>query len=213
MLPVVLSWPLRPAPPRCAASARSCPLAAWMVMEAHNDSFFTTGITYQADDQKTPTTVKGAGVDVSTLNMIGLSGSMDWGVHAYNSTGSNGIDPRNGASSAHSAMPPPPTSSTRATPRRRTGSPASLTSRSDVDEIWVRVKAGHAAKPTARQLAMSDPEINQERVLGLARVRTEGGRRGATRRGCSGCPRCQWWGRRRPGVGRLADLHRSVHGR
>ncbi len=72
------------------------PLAAWMVMEAYNDSFFTTGVTYQADNQKTPTTVKGAGVDVSTLNMIGLSGTMDWGVHAYDPTGNNGIDPRNG---------------------------------------------------------------------------------------------------------------------
>ncbi len=72
------------------------PLAAWMVMEAYNDSFFTTGVTYQADNQPTPTTVKGAGVDVSVLNMIGLSGTMDWGVHAYNPTGSNGIDPRNG---------------------------------------------------------------------------------------------------------------------
>ncbi len=72
------------------------PLAAWMVMEAYNDSFFSTGVTYQADNQKTPTTVKGAGVDVSTLNMIGLSGTMDWGVHAYDPTGKNGIDPRNG---------------------------------------------------------------------------------------------------------------------
>ncbi len=72
------------------------PLAAWMVMEAYNDSFYTTGVTYQADNQKTPTTVKGAGVDVSTLNMIGLSGQMDWGVHAYDPTGNNGIDPRNG---------------------------------------------------------------------------------------------------------------------
>ncbi len=72
------------------------PLASWMVMEAYNDSFFSTGVTYQADNQKTPTTVKGAGVDVSTLNMIGLSGTMDWGVHAYDPTGNNGIDPRNG---------------------------------------------------------------------------------------------------------------------
>lgn len=72
------------------------PLAAWMVMEAYNDSFFTTGVTYQADNQTTPTTIKGAGVDVSTLNMIGLSGTMDWGVHAYDPTGRNGIDPRNG---------------------------------------------------------------------------------------------------------------------
>lgn len=66
------------------------------VLEAYNDSFYTTGVTYQADNQPTPTTVLGAGVDVSTLNIIGLGGTMDWGVHAYDPTGSNGIDPRNG---------------------------------------------------------------------------------------------------------------------
>ena len=38
-----------------------------LVMEAYNDSFYTTGVTYQADNQPTPTTVKGAGVDVSVL--------------------------------------------------------------------------------------------------------------------------------------------------
>ena len=68
----------------------------WTVMEAYSDSFYTTGITYQADNQPTPTTVKGAGVDVSTLNIIGLGGTMDWGVHAYDPTGTNGVDPRNG---------------------------------------------------------------------------------------------------------------------
>ena len=65
-------------------------------MEAYNDSFYTTGVTYQADNQPTPTTVKGAGVDVSVLSIIGLSGRMDWGVHAYDPTGANGVDPRNG---------------------------------------------------------------------------------------------------------------------
>ena len=72
------------------------PLGAWLVMENYNDSFYTTGVTYQADNQPTPTTVKGAGVDVSVLNIIGLSGRMDWGVHAYDATGQNGVDPRNG---------------------------------------------------------------------------------------------------------------------
>ena len=71
------------------------PLSEWNVMEAYNDSFYTTGVTYQADNQPTPTTVKGAGVDVSVLPIIGLGGRMDWGVHAYTPAG-NGIDPRNG---------------------------------------------------------------------------------------------------------------------
>ncbi|MCI4657992.1 SdrD B-like domain-containing protein [Cryobacterium zhongshanensis] len=72
------------------------PLSEWTVMENFNNSFYTTGVTYQADNQPTPTTVKGAGVDVSVLSIIGLGGTMDWGVHSYDSTGANGIDPRNG---------------------------------------------------------------------------------------------------------------------
>ncbi len=72
------------------------PIGEWTVMEAYADNFYTTGVTYQADNQPTPTTVKGAGVDVSVLPIIGLSGQMDWGVHAYDPTGSNGVDPRNG---------------------------------------------------------------------------------------------------------------------
>ncbi|MCW2761582.1 MAG: pectin esterase [Marmoricola sp.] len=72
------------------------PLASWTVLEAYDDRWHTTGVTYQADNQPTPTTVKGAGVDISTLNTIGLSGTIDWGVRPYNASGQNGIDPRNG---------------------------------------------------------------------------------------------------------------------
>jgi hypothetical protein len=35
-------------------------------------------------------------VDVALMPIIGLSGRIDWGVHAYDPTGSNGVDPRNG---------------------------------------------------------------------------------------------------------------------
>jgi uncharacterized repeat protein (TIGR01451 family) len=83
------------------------PMTQWLVMEAYNDRYYTTGATYQADNQPTPTTIPierdatgkfvGGGVDVSTLPIIGLSGKMDWGVHAYDAAGAtNGIDPRNG---------------------------------------------------------------------------------------------------------------------
>ena len=72
------------------------PMTQWLVMEAYSDLYYTTGITYQADNQPAPTTVLGAGVDVSTLPIIGLSGRMDWGVHAYDARGTNGIDPQNG---------------------------------------------------------------------------------------------------------------------
>lgn len=73
------------------------PIGEWVVLEAYNDSFYTTGVTYQADNQPTPTTVKGAGVDLSVMPIIGLSGTVDWGVHAYDRNGtSGGVDPRNG---------------------------------------------------------------------------------------------------------------------
>ena len=61
-------------------------MTQWLVMEAYNDLYYTTGVTYQADNQPTPTTVLGAGVDVSVLPIIGLGGRMDWGVHAYDPT-------------------------------------------------------------------------------------------------------------------------------
>jgi SdrD B-like protein len=72
------------------------PLTQWIVMEAYNDLYYTTGVTWQADNQPEPTTVLGAGVDVSVLPIIGLAGRMDWGVHAYDATGTNGVDPQNG---------------------------------------------------------------------------------------------------------------------
>jgi hypothetical protein len=73
------------------------PLTEWVVLEAYNDLYYTTGITYQADNQPEPTTVLGAGVDLNFLPIIGLSGSVDWGVHSYAPTGGTpGIDPDNG---------------------------------------------------------------------------------------------------------------------
>ncbi len=72
------------------------PMTQWLVMEAYDDLHYTTGVTYQADNQPTPTTIIGAGVDVSVHPIIGLSGRMDWGKHTYDATGANGIDPRNG---------------------------------------------------------------------------------------------------------------------
>ena len=72
------------------------PMTQWLVMEAYDDLHYSTGVTYQADNQPTPTTVLGAGVDVSVHPIIGLSGRMDWGKHTYDATGANGVDPRNG---------------------------------------------------------------------------------------------------------------------
>ena len=65
------------------------PMTQWLVLEAYDSRYYTTGITYQSDNQTTPTTVKGAGVDLSVLPIIGLSGHVEWGVHFYDPTGAS----------------------------------------------------------------------------------------------------------------------------
>ena len=65
------------------------PFTAWQILEVYNDRYYTTGVTYQADNQTTETTVLGQGVDVNVLPIIGLSGRIDWGVLPY-ARGENG---------------------------------------------------------------------------------------------------------------------------
>ena len=67
------------------------PMTQWLVMEVYSDRYHTTGVTYQADNQPGPTTVLGAGVDISILPIIGLSGSIDWGVKPYPAGKNGGI--------------------------------------------------------------------------------------------------------------------------
>jgi hypothetical protein len=67
------------------------PLTKWLVLEAFNTRYRTTGITYQADNQPTPTTLLGAAVDVDVLPIIGLSGRVDWGVQPYQGRENGGI--------------------------------------------------------------------------------------------------------------------------
>ncbi|MFO1467946.1 MAG: choice-of-anchor D domain-containing protein [Steroidobacteraceae bacterium] len=72
------------------------PMTQYLVLEAYDDLHYTTGVTFQADNQPDPTTLVGPGVDVSVHPIIGLGGRVDWGKHAYDATGRNGVDPRNG---------------------------------------------------------------------------------------------------------------------
>lgn len=65
------------------------PITQWLVQEAYADTYHTTGITFQADNQPEPTTILGAGVDVNVHPVIGLGGRLDWGVKAYD-PGTNG---------------------------------------------------------------------------------------------------------------------------
>jgi hypothetical protein len=67
------------------------PLGKWLVLEAFNTRFKTTGITYQADNEPTPTTLLGAAVDLNFLPVIGLGGRVDWGVQTYAGPENGGI--------------------------------------------------------------------------------------------------------------------------
>jgi hypothetical protein len=70
---------------------RAYPMGSWMVLEAYNDRYYTTGITYQVENQPTPTTVLGDGVDVGVLPILGQAGRLDWGVHDYETATNGGI--------------------------------------------------------------------------------------------------------------------------
>ncbi|NLE44307.1 MAG: hypothetical protein GX620_06265 [Chloroflexi bacterium] len=65
------------------ALEKGYPMGSWMVLEAYNDLYRTTGITFQASNQPTETTVLGGGVDVSVLPTLSQRGRLDWGVKPY----------------------------------------------------------------------------------------------------------------------------------
>ena len=67
------------------------PITSWIVEEVYNDLYKSTGVTYQADNQNTETTILGQGVDVNVLPIIGLSGRLDWGVVPYKRGENGGI--------------------------------------------------------------------------------------------------------------------------
>jgi len=82
----------------------------WLVLEAFNTRYKTTGITYQADNQPTPTTLLGAAVDLNILPIIGFVG--EGGLGAYRPT--RGAGENGGHRPARSPTTPPVTRPTRA---------------------------------------------------------------------------------------------------
>ena len=68
---------------------KAYPMGSWMILEAYSDRYYTTGITYQVENQPDETTVLGAGVDVGILPILGQAGRLDWGVRPYD-PGTNG---------------------------------------------------------------------------------------------------------------------------
>ena len=67
------------------------PLSKWLVLEAFNTRYRTTGVTYQADNEDAETTILGGLVDINFLPVIGLSGRIDWGVEPYATNENGGI--------------------------------------------------------------------------------------------------------------------------
>jgi hypothetical protein len=67
------------------------PFGWWTVVEVYNDRYFTTGVTYQADNQPNETTTLGAGVDVATMSFDGLNARLDFGVKSYPANTNGGI--------------------------------------------------------------------------------------------------------------------------
>ena len=69
--------------------AETYPMGKWLVLEAFNTRYQTTGVTYQGENETSPTTKLGTLVDLSFLPIIGLGARIDWGVQPY-AAGTNG---------------------------------------------------------------------------------------------------------------------------
>ncbi len=67
------------------------PLGKWLVLEAFNTRYRTTGISYRGENEKQWTTKLGGLVDVNFLPIIGLGGEIDWGVKPYAGQENGGI--------------------------------------------------------------------------------------------------------------------------
>jgi hypothetical protein len=65
------------------------PLGKWLVQEAFDTRYRTTGITYKGENETDSTTQLGGLVDLDFLPIIGLGGEVDWGVQPYD-PGTNG---------------------------------------------------------------------------------------------------------------------------
>jgi len=62
---------------------RAYPYGQWVVLQGYWEQYYTVGITYQALNQPTETTLKKTFVDVSTFNAMGIANRVDWAIHTY----------------------------------------------------------------------------------------------------------------------------------
>ncbi|HET7475665.1 MAG TPA: SdrD B-like domain-containing protein [Dermatophilaceae bacterium] len=67
------------------------PLGKWLVLEAFNTRYQTTGVTYRGDNEPSATTKLGGLVDFDFLPIIGLGATVDWGVQPFATNTNGGI--------------------------------------------------------------------------------------------------------------------------
>ncbi len=106
------------------AMEQAYPLTEWLVLEAYDDRYYTTGITYQADNQPSP---RRSSARASTSASCRSSACRARSTGAFMPTtrrAPTASTRRTAGSSAPSATTRPVTSWTRSTRRPRTGSPA-----------------------------------------------------------------------------------------
>ncbi len=67
------------------------PMAKYLILEAFNTRYATTGVTWKGDNDPEGTTQLGQMVDLNVLPIIGLNGTVDWGVRPYTPSENGGI--------------------------------------------------------------------------------------------------------------------------
>ena len=67
------------------------PLGQWLALEQYSDGYKTTGLTWQAAQEKHATTKLGEAVDVNFLPWIGQGATIDWGKKPYKADENGGI--------------------------------------------------------------------------------------------------------------------------
>ncbi|PKW25472.1 SdrD B-like domain-containing protein [Phycicoccus duodecadis] len=67
------------------------PMAKYLILEAFNTRYATTGVTWKGDNDPEGTTQLGSMVDLNVLPIIGLHGTVDWGVRPYAQNENGGI--------------------------------------------------------------------------------------------------------------------------
>lgn len=70
---------------------KAYPMGSWMFLEAFNELYRNTGVTFQTGNQPEETTILGNGATVGVLPILGQPGRLDWGVKFYEPHTNGGV--------------------------------------------------------------------------------------------------------------------------